>query len=116
MYPTINKTSRDDYVIVEMISKSKDLLKKNDVVISRQPTDPQEFICKRITCVAGDNIPIDTLASTSLSVVPRGHVWLEGDNRLLSHDSRIFGPVPLALIVGRVMLRVWPPSQFGKIS
>ena len=33
--------------------------------------------------------------------VPEGHVWVEGDNQGWSRDSRFYGPVPMALIVGR---------------
>jgi hypothetical protein len=33
-------------------------------------------------------------------------VWLQGDNLLLSRDSREYGPVPLALVKGRVLLQV----------
>lgn len=38
--------------------------------------------------------------------VPRGHVWLQGDNLLHSLDSRVYGPVPLALVRGKVMCQV----------
>ena len=38
--------------------------------------------------------------------VPRGHVWVEGDNSERSCDSRIFGPLPLGLIKGRVFIKV----------
>lgn len=41
--------------------------------------------------------------------IPRGHVWLEGDNPENSMDSRNYGPVPAALVQGRVVGRVWPP-------
>ncbi|RUS21821.1 IMP1 inner mitochondrial membrane peptidase-like protein [Endogone sp. FLAS-F59071] len=40
--------------------------------------------------------------------VPPGHVWLGGDNMSNSTDSRLYGPVPLALVKGRVFARVWP--------
>lgn len=33
--------------------------------------------------------------------VPKGHVWVEGDNPTCSVDSRHFGAVPLALVLGR---------------
>ncbi|RUS18388.1 peptidase S24/S26A/S26B/S26C [Endogone sp. FLAS-F59071] len=42
------------------------------------------------------------------SSVPPGHVWLGGDNMSNSTDSRLYGPVPLALVKGRVFARVWP--------
>lgn len=43
--------------------------------------------------------------------VPRGHVWLEGDNFENSADSRIYGPVPMGLIQSRILLRVWPLNE-----
>ncbi len=39
-------------------------------------------------------------------VVPEGHMWVQGDNLVLSRDSREYGPVPLALVKGRVVLQV----------
>lgn len=45
--------------------------------------------------------------------VPPGHVWLMGDNRGRSEDSRSFGPVPIKSIVGRAIWRVWPPQRAG---
>ncbi|NP_001373320.1 mitochondrial inner membrane protease subunit 1 isoform 2 [Danio rerio] len=48
--------------------------------------------------------------------VPRGHVWLEGDNLRNSTDSRSYGPIPYALIRGRVCLKLWPPQSFGVLA
>ena len=41
-------------------------------------------------------------------VVPPDTVWVMGDNRGNSADSRIFGPVPQSTVVGRAIARVWP--------
>ncbi len=38
--------------------------------------------------------------------VPKGHVWLVGDNSEDSYDSRDFGPIPYALLQSRVFYRV----------
>ena len=43
--------------------------------------------------------------------VPEGHCWVAGDNLEWSRDSRIYGPVPLALVKGKCMATLWPWSQ-----
>lgn len=48
--------------------------------------------------------------------VPEGHCWLVGDNLTASRDSRIFGPLPLALVQGKVICRFWPFRERGWIS
>jgi len=45
--------------------------------------------------------------------VPEGRVFMMGDNRRESTDSRIFGPVEIDSIVGRAFVRVWPVTEVG---
>ena len=45
--------------------------------------------------------------------VPKGRLWVMGDNRGHSADSRRFGPVPEDTVVGRAVVRVWPPSRMA---
>ena len=44
-------------------------------------------------------------------VVPPLHVFVMGDNRGASNDSRSFGPIPIDTIVGRAWLSYWPLSE-----
>ncbi|HEX9682137.1 MAG TPA: signal peptidase I [Acidimicrobiales bacterium] len=48
-------------------------------------------------------------------LVPRDHLWVMGDNRGNSLDSRdpSRGPVPIEQVVGRAVLRVWPPGRWA---
>ena len=64
----------------------------------------------------------DTVVTESLGgaytdvIVPEGCVYVMGDNRPQSTDSRIFGCIPIEKLEGKVVLRFWPLNVFGKIE
>ena len=73
-------------------------------MVARSPTDPHTLICKRVVAVAGDTVSRGFLSN---QVIPRGHVWVIGDNPNYSTDSREFGPIPIGLILGKVIFKVF---------
>jgi signal peptidase I len=102
---------------------------RGDIVAFHLPDLP-DLLVKRVVAVAGDTVGIEdgvlvvngqprqesyvdysTVDSTYFGpvAVPAGAVFALGDDRANSVDSRRFGPVPVADIVGRVVARVWPP-------
>ena len=49
-------------------------------------------------------------------VVPEGELFVMGDHRQKSADSRVFGTIPIGNVIGRAFLRYWPISTFGIIQ
>jgi signal peptidase I len=95
----------------------------------RQPST-EEFI-KRVIALPGETVegkggrvyvdgrllfepylPAGTVTSDFAAVVvPDKELWVMGDNRSNSSDSRFFGPIRRSTVIGRAVLRVWPPGS-----
>ena len=56
-----------------------------------------------------------TTPAPDTCVVPEGTIFMMGDNRLGSSDSRVFGPIEIDNVVGRAFLRVWPLNNLGEL-
>lgn len=102
MLPTLSASG--DIVLMERISPRLGKIKVGDVVISKSPTEAGQTVCKRVAATEGESVG-------GGAVVPRGHVWLLGDNPNNSTDSRYYGAVPAAMIQGRVWCRIYPFSR-----
>ncbi|CAI5463610.1 unnamed protein product [Closterium sp. Yama58-4] len=126
MLPTLNAAG--DVVLLEHITPALHALKPGDIVVAKSPSNPRMMVCKRIVAMEGHEVHAMPPAAPrgmviggrsrhaeTHTVVPRGHVWLQGDNLFNSTDSRHYGPVPLALVKGRVFYRVWPPRDCGPV-
>lgn len=49
---------------------------------------------------------------TGKKIIPEGYIFVMGDNRKDSYDSRHFGLIPIEKVIGKVALRYWPFSAF----
>ncbi|XVF79174.1 hypothetical protein PTKIN_Ptkin14bG0198800 [Pterospermum kingtungense] len=118
MLPTLNISG--DVVLVDRFSHRLGKLGSGDLVLVRSPLDPKRSLTKRIVAMEGDRVTFSLDSTRSHSsrslVVPKGHVWIQGDNLFVSCDSRHFGPVPYGLIEGKVFMRVWPLNSFGPLG
>lgn len=119
MLPTMNTSGSGDLVLADRLSPLLGRIGRGDIVIVRSPENPKKLITKRIIAMENDSMtflvdPQNSDKSESV-VVPKGHVWIQGDNIYASRDSRDFGPVPYGLIYGKVFWRVWPTKDFGPL-
>ncbi|CAJ1957806.1 unnamed protein product [Sphenostylis stenocarpa] len=117
MLPTLNVTG--DVLLAEHVSPRLGKVSYGDLVLVKSPLNPKLRVTKRVIALEGDTVtyfdPLHSEAS-QVAVVPKGHVWIQGDNIYASHDSRYYGPVPYGLIEGKVFFRVWPPDDFGLLG
>ncbi len=135
----------EQYVLVDKLTPRFDTYKRGDIVVFTPPEDwvgedGTPFI-KRVIGVGGDSVefrdgavlingtrieepyvyevdgrPQDTNAPQESWLVPDGELFLMGDHRSDSADSRAFGPVQVGQVIGRAWLRYWPFDTFGVLQ
>ena len=132
----------NDYLFVSKQSYTFSEPKQGDVVVFhselKQDNGDEKLLIKRVIGLPGDTIDIKddkvyingvelaedytkdgyTTGEVEGLVVPEGKVFCMGDNRRVSIDSRYpeVGCVEIDEIIGKVVLRVWPFSEFGLIK
>lgn len=89
-----------------------------DVVEVRHPMMPEVGAIKRVIGLPGDFVVRDPTAvvEDGMLQVPEGHCWIMGDNLSASRDSRFYGPIPLALVQGKITHRIWPWGERKRIE
>jgi signal peptidase I len=121
-------------VVTEKVSYDFHPPRRGDVVVVDRP-EGEESLIKRVVALQGETVevhdgqtfvngqPIEEPWVTHFggpdypsTVVPADHVFVLGDNRVASYDSRAMGPVSVESIRGRAWLIYWPLSQFRPMS
>jgi signal peptidase I len=131
MEPNLHAGQR---LIVEKISYRLHSPRRGDIVVLRLPEQRGNFLIKRVVGLPGEMLEIhdglmfidgqalnepylDQTMHRSMPArrIPDDSIFVMGDNRGFSNDSRSFGPVPLDDVIGRAWIRYWPPDQVGLV-
>ena len=133
MEPNLHTNQR---LVVEKLSYRFHGPQRFDVVVLKVPSQGDELLIKRVIGLPGETVEIqdgrvyingepleepflvgDTRPGRHDRItVPPLHVFVLGDNRNHSNDSRSFGPVPIDNIVGRAWISYWPLEDVGPIE
>jgi signal peptidase I len=124
-----------NYVIVNKLAYRLGEPQRGDVIVFKYPPDPsREPYIKRVIGLPGDLVRIENdsvsingelLSEPYLTVatqqggewqVPQGNLFVMGDNRNNSSDSRAWGMVPLENVIGKALVIYWPPDQWGVLG
>ncbi|KAF4120616.1 mitochondrial inner membrane protease subunit 1 [Geosmithia morbida] len=114
MVPTFSVSGDSVLVDLTHARNRRGQLRVGDLVVYRIPISPDANGMKRIIGMPGDYVVAGTpgeRGEESMLQVPEGHCWIVGDNLAASRDSRMFGPLPLALIQGKVTAKVFPWAE-----
>jgi signal peptidase I len=125
-----------DRVLVNKLSyRLHDVHRGDIVVFERPPNDVGQIrdLIKRVVALSGETVEahdgtvyVDgrplrepyleqgvTTAEFPPKRIPDGYIWVMGDNRGNSSDSRVFGAIRESTIIGRAFIRVWPLTALG---
>lgn len=119
MSPTFNpgtSTTANDVVLVSKYGAKERAYERGEVVMFNSPSDPERVVTKRVTGLQGDVVSTRHPYPKPEVVVPRNHMWVEGDNEFHSIDSNTLGPISKGLMIGKVVMVIWPLSRFGFIE
>lgn len=134
MNPTVN---HGDRLMVNKLFFMKKNITRGDIIDFYVP-DVKKYYLKRVIAVEGDTVEIindrvylngkmleENYVSTNVTSphndttkweVPEGYVFVLGDNRSNSRDSRDLGVVPRSDIVGKIVFRYYPFNNFGGLK
>ncbi|KAA8901689.1 peptidase S24/S26A/S26B/S26C [Sphaerosporella brunnea] len=110
MLPTIGVSG--EWVLISKFHTRGREIRVGDLVSFQHPYDGRDVgVLKRVIGMPGDFVLKDPTDFTGdMLQVPRGHMWVTGDNLPHSVDSRRYGPIPLAMVNGKILAkaeRLW---------
>ncbi len=127
-----------DYLIIDRLTYHRNDPQRGEVIVLKFPKDPSQFFIKRIIGLPGESVKIsggfvtiynssrpegakleepylpnflETFGPSETVKLGTDEYFVLGDNRTASSDSRVWGKLPKANIIGKVWVRVFPVSK-----
>ena len=122
MQPTFNSRGKEhnDVVVLDRWSARQLAYQRGDVVVLRSPSNRVSSRLSALLASRGWVRPradaTNGQSSSTPVAVPRGHLWVEGDNEHASKDSNNFGPIAAALVEARVAFKLLPHNEAGFVT
>jgi len=131
MRPTLDD---GEFLLVNKLSYKWNDFSRGDIVVFHFPLNPEEELIKRVIGLPGDHVVVrnsrvyvnDELVQegyieqaplyTGEWFVTQDHLFVLGDNRNNSNDSKDWGMLPMENVVGRAVLIYWPPPVWKVID
>ena len=131
MLPTLEN---GEFVLVSKLSYTSGEYQRGDIIVFHFPLNPDEELVKRIIGLPGDQVVVQNekvyvngqqLSEDYISHAPvytgewtvtEGHLFVLGDNRNNSNDSKDWGLLPQENVVGKAILIYWPPPMWNVLD
>lgn len=132
---SMNPTLQDgEYILVNRLAYKIGHPVRGDIVVFSFPMDPKQDLIKRVIGLPGESISVQDgkvmingvpLEEPYIAAppiyngtweVPKGQLFVLGDNRNESKDSHEWGLLPIENVVGRAVLIYWPPPEWQVID
>ena len=124
-----------EYLIVNKLAYRLGEYERGDVIVFKYPNDPSKDYIKRIIGLPGDTVEIrggqlfvnntqieepylhmPNTRDEAPSVVEAGHLYVMGDNRPASSDTRSWGQLGQNFVIGQAWLAIWPFDSAGLVK
>ena len=123
------------YLLVNRLAYRLEEYARGDVIVFHYPNNPSQDYIKRVVGLPGDTVEIrervllingiavdepyervPIIRNIAAQTVEPGYLYVLGDNRPASSDTRTWGQLPQEYVIGKAWLAIWPLEESGLVA